>query len=114
VSKLFRRGYPGQSSRQPSLSRFYASQDVKPANRRLTVEELAFDLKRKPFEICATITRLIAAGAIIKLVSKRDGGPFYASTGCVESSEKRDHSDQRLYRNYGGQIYDSPAWTDDV
>jgi hypothetical protein len=37
-----------------------------------------------------------------------------APAGHVEASEKRDHSDQRLYRNYGGQIYDSPAWTDDV
>jgi hypothetical protein len=25
-----------------------------------------------------------------------------------------DHSDQRLYQNYGGQIYDLPAWTGDV
>jgi hypothetical protein len=32
----------------------------------------------------------------------------------VEASEKRNHSDQRLYRNYGSRIYDSPAWTDDV
>jgi hypothetical protein len=30
-----------------------------------SVEELAFDLKRKPFEIRAAIARLIAAGAII-------------------------------------------------
>jgi hypothetical protein len=51
---------------------------------------------------------------IIKLDSDREGGPFYAPAGYFEAFEKRDHSDQWLYRNYGGQIYDSPTWTDDV
>jgi hypothetical protein len=79
-----------------------------------SVEELAVDLKRKPFEVRLLVNALLRQGSIIKLDTDREGGPFYALPDYVEASEKRDHSDQRLYRNYGGQIYDSPAWTDDV
>jgi hypothetical protein len=79
-----------------------------------TVEELAFDLKRKPFEVRLFVNALLREGVIVKPDTDREGGPFYAMPDYVEVSEKRDHSDQRLYRNYGGQIYDSPAWMDDV
>jgi hypothetical protein len=64
--------------------------------------------------IAPMVKELVTAGAIRQLETYREGGPFYAPAGYVEASEKRDHSDQRLYRNYGGQIYDSQAWTDDV
>jgi len=58
-----------------------------------SLEDLAFDLKRKPFEIRAAIARLIAAGAIIKLVSKREGWPFYALAGYVEPTDRPDNSE---------------------
>jgi predicted transcriptional regulator len=79
-----------------------------------SVEELAVYLKRKPYEVRLLVNALLREGSIVRLNTDREGGPFYAPAGYVEASEKRDHSDQRLYRNYGGQIYDSPAWTDDV
>jgi hypothetical protein len=71
-------------------------------------------LKRKPFEVRLLINALLREGSIVKLDTDREGGPLYAMPDYVEASEKRYHSDQRLYRNYGGQIYDSPARTDDV
>jgi|SoiMethySBSTD1v2_1073268.scaffolds.fasta_scaffold36077_2 hypothetical protein len=70
-------------------------------------------LKRKPFEIRAAIARSIAAGAIIKLVSKREGGPFYAPAGYVDSADRLDNSDLVFGRDYSGQ-YDAPIWRDDA
>src|SRR5215510_7051804 len=58
-----------------------------------SVEELAFNLKRKPFEIRAAIARLIAAGAIVKLDTDRESGPFYAPAGYVETADRLDNSD---------------------
>ncbi|HEY7184462.1 MAG TPA: hypothetical protein VIC84_23700 [Blastocatellia bacterium] len=70
--------------------------------------------KQKPAEIRKALNALRLAGQIMQLDSGREGGPFYALPGYVEETRKRDHSDQRLHRNYGGRIYASPAWTDDV
>jgi hypothetical protein len=60
------------------------------------------------------VNALLREGSIVKLDTEDEGGPFYAMPDYVKPSEKHDHSDQRPYRNYGGQIYDSPAWMDDV
>jgi hypothetical protein len=56
---------------------------------------------------------LIAAGSIIKLVSKREGGPFYAPAGYVEPADRLDNSDLVLGRDYSGQ-YEAPIWRDDA
>jgi DNA-binding IclR family transcriptional regulator len=57
-----------------------------------SVEDLAFDLKRKPFEVRLLVNTLLREGALVKLDTDREGGPFYALPGYVEASEKRDHS----------------------
>jgi predicted transcriptional regulator len=46
-----------------------------------SVEELAFDLKRKPFEIRLSVNALLRDGSIIKLDTDGEGGPFYAPAG---------------------------------
>jgi hypothetical protein len=42
-----------------------------------SVEELAFDLKRKPYEVPLFVNALLREGSIIKLDTDREGGPFY-------------------------------------
>jgi len=65
------------------------------------VEELADDLRRKPFEVRLLINALLREGAIVKLDSGREGGPFYEMPDYVEAS--RVHVSQcvlaTLYRN---------------
>ena len=56
---------------------------------------------------------MIAAGAIIKLDSKREGGPFYAPAGYVEPADRCDNSDLIFGRDYSGQ-YEAPIWRDDA
>ena len=78
-----------------------------------SVEDLAFDLKRKPFEIRLTVNALLREGSIVKLDSDREGGPFYAPAGYVEPADRLDNSDLVLSRDYSGQ-YEAPGWRDDA
>jgi predicted transcriptional regulator len=78
-----------------------------------SVEELAFDLKRKPYEIRLLVNALLREGSIIKLDTDRDGGPFYAPADYVEPADRLDNSDLVLGRDYSGQ-YEAPIWRDDA
>jgi hypothetical protein len=78
-----------------------------------SVEELAFDLKRKPFEIRILINALLREGSIVKLDTHREGGPFYAPAGYVKPADRLDNSDLVLGREYSGQ-YEAPIWRDDA
>jgi hypothetical protein len=49
------------------------------------VEELAFDLKRNAFEVRLLVNALLREGAIVKLDTDREGGPFFALPGFVEA-----------------------------
>ena len=53
------------------------------------VEELADYLRRKPFEVRLLINALLREGAIVKLDSSREGGPFYEMPDYVEASKVR-------------------------
>jgi hypothetical protein len=78
-----------------------------------SVEELAFDLKRKPYEVRLLVNALLREGSIVGLDTDRKGGPFYALPGYIEASGRRDHSDVILGRDYGGQ-YEAPIWRDEA
>ena len=71
-----------------------------------SVEELAFDLKRKPYEVRLLVNALLREGSIVKLDTDREGGPFYASPRYREPAGYVDHSDLILALSYE-QIYGS-------
>jgi hypothetical protein len=65
--------------------------------------------KRPPYRYDRRFKRSV--GATHSLAGYKSRLTLY----CVLAAPQgHDHSDQRLYRNYGGQIYDSLTWTDDV
>jgi len=78
-----------------------------------SVEELAFDLKRKPFEVRLLVNALLHEGLIVKLDTDREGGPFYAPAGYVDPVYRLDNSDLVLGRDYSGQ-YEAPIWRDEA
>ena len=78
-----------------------------------SVEELAFDLKRKLFEIWLAVNALLRDGLIIKLDTDREGGPFFAPAGYAERADRLDNSDLVLGRDYSRQ-YEAPIWRDDA
>jgi hypothetical protein len=65
-----------------------------------SVEEPAFDLKRKPYDVRLLVNALLREGLIVKLDSDRDGGPFYALADYREVADRRDNSDLVLGRDY--------------
>lgn len=78
-----------------------------------SVEELAGDLKRKPYEVRLLVNALLREGSIVKLDTDREGGPFYALAGYVEPADRLDNSDLVFGRDYGGQ-YEAPIWRDEA
>jgi predicted transcriptional regulator len=78
-----------------------------------SVEELADDLKRKPYEVRLSVNALLREGSIVKLDTDREGGPFYAMPDYVEPADRLDNSDLVLGRDYSGQ-YEAPIWRDDA
>ena len=56
--------------------------------------------------VSRAINSLLHAGAIVRLRSKREDGPFYALVGYVEPTTRRDHSDLYLGRDYGEYYQD--------
>jgi hypothetical protein len=77
--------------------------------------ELAhFIPKLKPLQVRLIVNALVREGQVVKLEGRTDEGrPIFALAGYAEACEKRDHSDLRLARDYGGN-YDAPKWTEDV
>jgi DNA-binding transcriptional ArsR family regulator len=59
-----------------------------------SIEELAFDLKRKPFEVRLAVNALLREGSIIKLDTDREGGQFYVelSVGWPQLPYRRTES----------------------
>jgi predicted transcriptional regulator len=76
-----------------------------------SVEELAFDLKRKPYEVRLLVNALLRNGSIVKLDTDRDGGPFYvsfrwASVKFIEKNCTRTPKAHRHARDAGGLVGD--------
>jgi hypothetical protein len=68
---------------------------------------LAFDLKRKPFEIRLLVNALLREGPIVKLDTGCEGGPFFAPADYREPADRLDNSDL-VGRDYSGQ-YEAPS-----
>jgi hypothetical protein len=76
-------------------------------------EELAVDLKRKPYEVRLSVNALLPDGSIVKLDTDRENEPFDSLPDYREPADRLDNSDLALGRDYSGQ-YEAPIWRDEA
>lgn len=68
-----------------------------------SVAEISFDLGERAAgvgRVKAAIASLLSAGAIVRLRTRREGGPFYCLPGYREPTTRRNHEDLRQVRSY--------------
>ena len=78
-----------------------------------SLEELAYNFGVRIRQVTPLVKQLLKAGAICRLDSKREGGPFYCLPGYVEDSGSRDNSDLLDGRDFSKQ-YLGQGWRESL